>query len=212
MSAGTVQLPPDHPPIPTTSSADFPTVPPPACPMSSQLAATRPTPTPTAAIANANANAANGNGNHYTHPYAGQVFTLGTRNSKLAMVRAGPAVCLASLPACLLSHARDGMPSGPQACTRLICANLKTGPDRDRSPRARRTLARLRDPYPRNGQSFHHQSLPCSTFIKNALVSRSPSAAELFTLRCCRPLSETMSRLNRSTLLEEKVGFLSLSH
>ncbi|KAG0663701.1 porphobilinogen deaminase [Rhodotorula mucilaginosa] len=87
MSAGTVQLPPDHPPIPTTSSADFPTVPPPACPMSSQLAATRPTPTPTAAIANANANAANGNGNHYTHPYAGQVFTLGTRNSKLAMVQ-----------------------------------------------------------------------------------------------------------------------------
>lgn len=89
MSAGPVQLPPDHPPIPTTSSADFPTVPPPACPMSSQLAATRPTPTVAAAAAAtpAIANATNGNGNHYTPPYAGQVFTLGTRNSKLAMVR-----------------------------------------------------------------------------------------------------------------------------
>ncbi|GAA5993068.1 hypothetical protein JCM10908_003089 [Rhodotorula pacifica] len=75
-------LPPDHPPIPTTSSAEFPTVPPPACPMSSQLAATRPTPTPAAAIVS------NGNGlQNYTHKYAGQVFTLGTRNSKLAMVQ-----------------------------------------------------------------------------------------------------------------------------
>ncbi|BGP34174.1 porphobilinogen deaminase [Rhodotorula toruloides] len=61
-------LPPDHPPIPTTSTAQFPSRPPPACPMS-QLAATRP-PSPTA-----------------KHPYAGEVFTLGTRNSKLAMVQ-----------------------------------------------------------------------------------------------------------------------------
>ncbi|GAA6062847.1 hypothetical protein JCM10212_001853 [Sporobolomyces blumeae] len=61
-------LPPDHPPIPTTSTAQFPTRPPPACPMS-QLAQTRP------------------NSPDATHPYAGEVFTLGTRNSKLAMVQ-----------------------------------------------------------------------------------------------------------------------------
>ncbi|GAA5939467.1 hydroxymethylbilane synthase [Sporobolomyces koalae] len=61
-------LPPDHPPIPTTSTAQFPTRPPPACPMS-QLAQTRP------------------NSPNAKHPYAGEVFTLGTRNSKLAMVQ-----------------------------------------------------------------------------------------------------------------------------
>ncbi|GAA5833799.1 hypothetical protein JCM3766R1_000100 [Sporobolomyces carnicolor] len=61
-------LPPDHPPIPTSSTQQFPTRPPPACPMS-QLANTRPN-SPTA-----------------KHPYAGEVFTLGTRNSKLAMVQ-----------------------------------------------------------------------------------------------------------------------------
>ena len=66
-------LPPDHPPIPTTSSQSFPTVPPPACPMS-LLAQSRPSRTPDEA----------------GHPYAGEVFTLGTRNSKLAMVRAPP--------------------------------------------------------------------------------------------------------------------------
>ncbi|GAA6003385.1 hydroxymethylbilane synthase [Rhodotorula paludigena] len=60
-------LPPNHPPIPSTST-NFPTRPPPSCPMS-QLAATRPG-SPSA-----------------THPYAGQTFTLGTRNSKLAMVQ-----------------------------------------------------------------------------------------------------------------------------
>ncbi|BGP42074.1 porphobilinogen deaminase [Rhodotorula kratochvilovae] len=63
-------LPPDHPPIPTTSSQAFPTVPPPACPMS-LLAQSRPTRSPAEAA----------------HPYAGEVFTLGTRNSKLAMVQ-----------------------------------------------------------------------------------------------------------------------------
>ncbi|GAA5945109.1 hypothetical protein JCM3775_000912 [Rhodotorula graminis] len=63
-------LPPDHPPIPTTSSQSFPTVPPPACPMS-LLAQSRPSRTPDEA----------------GHPYAGEVFTLGTRNSKLAMVQ-----------------------------------------------------------------------------------------------------------------------------
>ncbi|GAA5870106.1 hypothetical protein JCM1840_003584 [Sporobolomyces johnsonii] len=61
-------LPPDHPPIPTTSTAQFPTRPPPACPMS-QLAATRP------------------NSPNADHRWAGEVFTLGTRNSKLAMVQ-----------------------------------------------------------------------------------------------------------------------------
>ncbi|POY71674.1 putative Hydroxymethylbilane synthase [Rhodotorula taiwanensis] len=74
-------LPPDHPPIPTTSSAQFPTVPPPACPMSSQLAQTRP-------IVAATPTEQNGHGQQqHTHKYAGQVFTLGTRNSKLAMVQ-----------------------------------------------------------------------------------------------------------------------------
>ncbi|GAA5906953.1 hydroxymethylbilane synthase [Sporobolomyces salmoneus] len=62
-------LPPDHPPIPTSSTTQFPTRPPPACPMS-QLAYTRPS------------SPSDGAG-----PYAGEVFTLGTRNSKLAMVQ-----------------------------------------------------------------------------------------------------------------------------
>ncbi|GAA5883428.1 hypothetical protein JCM3774_004276 [Rhodotorula dairenensis] len=86
MASSAPVLPPDHPPIPTTSSADFPTVPPPACPMSSQLAATRPGP-PAATPATIANGTTNGASSHYTHPHAGQVFTLGTRNSKLAMVQ-----------------------------------------------------------------------------------------------------------------------------
>ncbi|GAA6015093.1 hypothetical protein JCM10207_008728 [Rhodosporidiobolus poonsookiae] len=75
----TYAIPPDHPPIPTTSSSPFPTVPPPSCPMSA-LARTRPSsPTPTATPVPESAQ---------SNPYAGQTFTLGTRNSKLAMVQA----------------------------------------------------------------------------------------------------------------------------
>ncbi|GAA5969530.1 hypothetical protein JCM11641_008145 [Rhodosporidiobolus odoratus] len=89
-------LPADHPPIPTTSTSPFPSQPPAACPASatltlsqsakptqsrngvSSLSATRP-PSPSLV---------HGNGNGTSkHRYTGEVFTLGTRNSKLAMVQ-----------------------------------------------------------------------------------------------------------------------------
>ncbi|GAA5869045.1 hypothetical protein JCM8547_008685 [Rhodosporidiobolus lusitaniae] len=87
-------LPPDHPPIPTTSSSPFPTAPPAGvCPAASLLSATRPsspavTPSSTANGTALHANGVqNGGADEGELPYAGQVFTLGTRNSKLAMVQ-----------------------------------------------------------------------------------------------------------------------------
>ncbi|GAA5832722.1 hypothetical protein JCM11251_005736 [Rhodosporidiobolus azoricus] len=79
-------LPPDHPPIPTTSTSPFPTEPGPGCPMSA-LSATRPTSPQVSAAPLSSPPQLNGNGAKDELPYAGQVFTLGTRNSKLAMVQ-----------------------------------------------------------------------------------------------------------------------------
>ncbi|GAA5889331.1 hypothetical protein JCM6882_000710 [Rhodosporidiobolus microsporus] len=81
-------LPPDHPPIPTTSTSPFPTEPGPGCPMSA-LAATRPkAASPSPQVNGTSSHLSNGKAAEKDAlPYAGQVFTLGTRNSKLAMVQ-----------------------------------------------------------------------------------------------------------------------------
>ncbi|GAA6031549.1 hypothetical protein JCM8097_006515 [Rhodosporidiobolus ruineniae] len=84
----TLALPPDHPPVATTSSSPFPTEPPVGCPARSALSATRPgQPAQQPQPAPAQQNGAT-SGELDALPYAGTTFTLGTRNSKLAMVQA----------------------------------------------------------------------------------------------------------------------------
>ncbi|BGP18517.1 hypothetical protein JCM10213_002968 [Rhodosporidiobolus nylandii] len=84
-------LPPDHPPIPTTSSSPFPTQPPAQCPASS-LAASAPNGAVNGSPKMSSLSATRPQPTHQhsegAGKYAGQVFTLGTRNSKLAMVQA----------------------------------------------------------------------------------------------------------------------------